>query len=70
MEMESENMLLFLHILVHRKGTAKVYRKFKYTGCYIHFNSNECPHIKTGGCTDLLIQQQPSAKKSMNIPVN
>jgi hypothetical protein len=51
MEIESDSAILFLDVLVIRKGTTlatKVYRKPTHTGRYLNFRSNHLPHVKRG----------------------
>jgi hypothetical protein len=49
MEVEANDILLFLGVLVMKRGpklAMKVYLKPTHTGCYMHFKSNHPHHVK------------------------
>jgi hypothetical protein len=56
MKIDSDSAVLFLDVLVIRKGATlptKVYREPTHTGLYLNFKTNHFPHVKRGSVQSL-----------------
>jgi hypothetical protein len=61
MKVEGNDILLFLNILVMKRGpelAMKVYQKPDHTGCYLHFKSNHPHHVKRQAIHSLIGQSK------------